>query len=271
MKNENILHTIGNIRDDLIADAAIEDPPRRSRRPWAAVAACLCILLAGALVITNLPQTPDAPHLGGTTTAPEESTAPDNAPTYSVITLSDLAQLEQLRNMSTVEDEVTLRAYLSSLEGSDADSRQALLDFLALVDSIPVVQLIDGTVCRLSHKKGPVSDTGTYENILDLSFENQKGEEVRLEYLLSEDDIAAKEQEIQNTPGITAISQDIQIEATGDRLRVFGEKREPGSITWYLSVNGIYAQAQYRAQNASGVDTAQIFEGLSVIRISDLA
>ena len=44
---------------------------------------------------------------------------------------------------------------------------QPVLEFLSLVDSIPVVQLMDGTVCRLSHQKSPVSQD-TYENVLEL-------------------------------------------------------------------------------------------------------
>ena len=196
-------------------------------------------------------------------------TAGPNAPSYSVITLDSLDQLAQMRQISAAGDEVALQAYLGQLEGSDADSRQALLEFLSLVDSIPVVQLMDGTVCRLSHQKSPVSQD-TYENVLELSFENPQGQQVRLEYLLSVKDIAAMEQQVQSAPGVTALDIDLQLEATGDRLRVFGEQRSQGIITWYLSINGLYAQATYRAADAATINTTQIFAGLSVIRISDL-
>lgn len=267
MNNKRLLRAMGNIRDDLVAEAVIEEKPKRAGRAWLALAACLCILLTGAAVFSLRPKDPSNFHLGGNTT-PEVTAGPD-APSYSVITLDSLDQLAQMRQISASGDEVALQTYLDQLEGSDADSRQALLDFLELVDSIPVVQLMDGTICRLSHQKTPASQD-TYENVLDLSFENQNGQQVRLEYLLSVEDIAAKEQEIQSVPGVTALDMDLQIEAAGDQLRVFGERRGQGNITWYLSVNGIYTQVTYRAADAVTVNTGQVFEGLSVIRISDL-
>ena len=64
MNNKKLLRAIGNIRDDLIAEAAIAETPNRSIRPWAALAASLCILLAGAAVFSLLPKNPGASHLG---------------------------------------------------------------------------------------------------------------------------------------------------------------------------------------------------------------
>ena len=260
MNNKKLLRAMGNIRDDLIAEAVIEQKPKRAGRTWLALAACLCILLTGAAVFSLLPKNPGDPHLDHPTT----SIAP-----LPSIKLSNLQELQEMREMSVTQDEVALEAYLRTIKGQGARSRQDLLDFLELVDSIPVVQLMDGSVCLLSHEKGPAG-SGEYYNILKLGFEKANGDWIRLDYMLSVEDIAAKEQEVQSAPGITALDIDLQIEATGDQLRVFGERWEQGSITWYLSVNGIYAQATYRAADAASVNTAQIFEGLSVIRISDL-
>lgn len=261
MNNKKLLRAIGNIRDDLIADAVIEEAPQKAGRIWMTLAACLCILLAGTAVLFMLPKNPGDPHLD----YPTIGITP-----FPSINLSNLQELQEMREMSVTQDEAALEAYLRTIKGQGARSRQDLLDFLELVDSIPVVQLMDGSVCLLSHEKGQGVGSGEYYNILKLGFEKANGDWIRLDYILSVEDIAAKEQEVQSAPGITALDIDLQIEATGDRLRVFGERREQGRITWYLSVNGIYAQVTYRAADADTVNTAQIFQGLSVIRISDL-
>ena len=55
MKNEKILHGLGKISDDLIADARIGVPEKKSTPKWVrwvAMAACLCLLItAGTLIV----------------------------------------------------------------------------------------------------------------------------------------------------------------------------------------------------------------------------
>ena len=287
MNNKKLLRAMGDIWDDLIAEAVIEKKPKSAGRAWLALAACLCILLTGAAVFSLLPKIPGDPHLGGEPSEPEVTTSPaeidpTNDPDISVgepypsITLRSLAELAELRQMSVNQNETELQAYLKKLEGQGAENRQDLLDFLALVDSIPVVQLMDGTVTFLSHQEGYWVSSGQYYNKVDLTLKKTTDDWIRLEYMLSVEDLSAKVAEIKTFSGFTELSLDIVIEATGDRLRVYGEKRIPnatgngGKIRWFLAINGLYTEVVYHTADLRTVDTAQIFAGLSVIRISDL-
>ena len=58
MKNEKMLHAIGQIDDELIYgavnDAKAGQQKKRGWHKWAAMAACLCLVVVGALVAPNL-------------------------------------------------------------------------------------------------------------------------------------------------------------------------------------------------------------------------
>lgn len=58
MKNEKLLRAIGEIEDDLVCNAVHDARARKRTLPlwakWGALAACLCLLLAGALTIPRL-------------------------------------------------------------------------------------------------------------------------------------------------------------------------------------------------------------------------
>ena len=62
MKNEKLLRAIGEIEDDLVCNAVHDTGARKRTLPlwakWGALAACLCLLLAGALTIPRLRKQP---------------------------------------------------------------------------------------------------------------------------------------------------------------------------------------------------------------------
>ena len=58
MKNEKMLHAIGQIDDELIYGAVNDVKAKQTKKlgwhKWAAMAACLCLVVVGALVAPNL-------------------------------------------------------------------------------------------------------------------------------------------------------------------------------------------------------------------------
>lgn len=295
MKNEMLLHAFGQINDDLISDAEIEANPKKKRYwiPLLSAAACLCIIFAAVLGFLKLygiqlaPEDDPAIQLQATTTQPAPDsgkiTTPSNpdvqlSPSgYDVIVVRSLAQLEEMRVMAHTENEEELEAYLQSIEGGGATNRQELLDFLELVDSIPVLQFTDGSVCYISHQAGIGTGSGKYFNVLFISFERENGEWFRINYRLSVDDLSEQIEQVRNYEGVSTLDWNMEIAATGNRLRVFAEKRAPHptgtgeTIEWYLAVDDIFAEVTYYTLDADSINSEEIFRNLSVASIPDLS
>lgn len=56
MKNERLIHAIGKIDDDLIFNAVndVKAKDKRGWRKWGAIAACLCVALAAAVIYDSI-------------------------------------------------------------------------------------------------------------------------------------------------------------------------------------------------------------------------
>ena len=94
------------------------------------------------------------------------------------ISVRGLAQLSEMRSMLKSSDE-ELEIYLRSVEGGGADSRADIEYFLAIIDSVPFLEVIDGEISWIS--LSPDSD------VLYITTKASNGDWIRLEYHLSMD------------------------------------------------------------------------------------
>lgn len=261
-------------------------------QPIAAMAAGFCLLIAlwgiGQLPNTALPEesspNQQLQHPSGDTGPgpddliknPDFPFVPDNqtvAPGSS-ISLRSLDALEEMRTMVRQADGEELERYLSSIEGGGARSREDLKVFLKLVDSVPVLPILDGTVTWISRQTGTSVDTGEDYDVLYLSTQAENGEWTRIEYFLSAGDIRDEVARLETAGILPSSAAAAPLRAADGRVTVYGETRElhaSGSgelIRWYLEVDGIFAQVVYYAADAGAVSMRDVFTDLSVGSLS---
>ena len=71
---------------------------------------------------------------------------------FESISINSREKLKEMRQMAECEDEETLKSFLRSVNGGGAKSREDLVEFLRLIDSIPILNFVDGTVTWISHE-----------------------------------------------------------------------------------------------------------------------
>ena len=67
------------------------------------------------------------------------------------ISVDSLAELDKMREMISCTDEEVLNNYLRSLSGGGARSRDDLILFLNVLDSLPILEIIDGEIIWISY------------------------------------------------------------------------------------------------------------------------
>ena len=287
MKNETLLNAIGQIDDELITDARIDMRPSRLLGwfRWVAAAACCGLLLTGLVGVVmwedNPPDSVDPTDIQIFATEellPTESGLPCE-PMDGDINLYSFAQLEEMRMMAHTADENALAQYLAGIAGEGALSRQDLIRFLEVVGSVPVVQLLEGTVSFISYKTGFSEDTGEYYDILFLSQRDKNGQWLRMEYLFGVEDVSEKLEHIQGAELIKppTPSSEVELVPSVGLLKPHLAEKKPHSsgtgdtVTWHLSTGRIYIRAVYYTKDASEIDVWQMFQDCSWVSIWDLA
>lgn len=188
------------------------------------------------------------------------------------ISIQSLEEFEEMKAMVTESDQNQLNKYLQRFNGSGIEKND-LETFVALVESIPYINLIDGKISWISYSTGTSQDTGLTHKVLYVTAKASNGDWVRLEYLLSEKDVAGKiakeSAEEKDTSLITT-----PIRNQDGKITLHTETREkhpsdPGDvISWVANVDGIFTRVTYYTTNASKVDTASLLGELQITGIS---
>lgn len=212
---------------------------------------------------------------GSKETSASVSEQPRGGEPNAAISIRGLEQLEEMRKMAEHQDVEELNLYLESIEGGGAKSREDLIDFLTLVDSLPTIKFIDGTISWISHQTGNSTDTGAYYDVVFVSTEAKNGNWTRIEYLLSVDDVST-EVDKRNDEGEFADSiLENPIKSKNEKITVYSETREKHTsdkgevIKWVLDVDGIFAQVVYYTNDANSVVTKNVFDSVSILNISE--
>ena len=201
-----------------------------------------------------------------TFTIPFALMADANEPPYS-IDVRGLDKLEEMRGMLAKSDE-ELNPYLDTIPGGGLNSREDLVNFLELVDSTPVLKLIDGEVTWICHY--PEDD------ILYISTKAPNGDWVRLEYFLSRDpaDILGK-WESNGAFEDSTLSQPVK--SQDGRITVYSQVKEPHpsgtgeTVEWALTLDDTFVYAVYYAISASDIEAETVFGNPEIKKISELS
>lgn len=189
-----------------------------------------------------------------------------NEPSDQTISVRSLDELNKMRKMILCNDEDTLRTYFQSIEGGSVNSKDDLIKFLSLIDSLPYLELIEGKIVWISYDKGVSEDTGTPYEFAYISSEASNGEWIRFEYNLSETDVSAKLKEEK-----TVLSDPIRY-ADG-MLTLYSKStknlsdRKGDIIRWVADIDGVLTNIVYYTLDEADVE--KVFNNIDIVHFSD--
>ena len=198
-----------------------------------------------------------------TFTVPFVSAQESNEPPESIY-VDGLDKLEEMRKMLTKPDE-ELEPYLDNIRGRGLNSREDLVNFLELIDSISVLKLIDGEISVIAYY--PKSDD------LDIFIEASNGDRVHLEYYLSMDPSEGVERFSSDK---STLSQPVK--SQDGRVTVYSQFKEPHPsgtgerVKWALTLDDTFVYVvHYYVESASGIEAEDVFANVQIINIPDLS
>ncbi len=230
------------------------------------IVAVALLLLAGCRA-TGLDASTSEP-VSGNTEPPEVSSSINTEPPKT-IELHGLAELEKMRQMLTCQDESELDAYLSSVLGGGAESREDLTAFVDLMESLPIMTLIDGDITWLSHQSA--------NGIAFVTVKSADGEWMRLEYRLSVKDIPAHIDALKTSGEIGEAEETENLQTVNGRIKVYSENKkahstEKGDLyTWLMSIDGILTNVVYYTEKTEPVDLSKTLNKVQITDLTDIA
>lgn len=184
----------------------------------------------------------------------------------ATVVVDGLDKLEEMRKMLTKPDD-ELEPYLHTIPGGAIESREDLVNFLELIDSISVLKLIDGEISSISYH--PDSD------VLYIATKAPNGDWVRLEYFLSRDpaDILEKWESNGAFEGST-LSQPVK--SQDGRITVYSQVKEPHpsgtgeTVEWALTFDDTFVYVVHYVESASGIEAEDVFANVQIVNMPDL-
>lgn len=183
-------------------------------------------------------------------------------PLNESIEVRSLKELAEMRDMVSCTDEEVLQAYLLS---KSVNSKDDLTDFIALVDSIPYLELIEGEITWIYNSRGQSIDTGENYEVLYIATVAENGDWTRVEYFLSVENSEKEFAERLDSGEVTSVLAQPVTNRDGD-MTVYAETRkkhptESGDLlTYHTDLDGIYTRIVYYTATPDAVHVAALFE-----------
>ena len=183
----------------------------------------------------------------------------DDAGPPPTVTLRGLEDLEEIREMATADDE-TLEEYLWTRDGGGMKTREDVVAFLELMDSLPIPLIPDA-------EWGGLSYAPEYQDIY-MTYETQTGEIYAFRFFLEHDSV---EETIEEKTGV--MGSPIYQRENG-RIKVFNHAQTdpPASevAVFWIDIDGYFVRAGYRKndQDVSGVAPEEIYSELTLTSLS---
>ena len=212
-----------------------------------------------------------------TETAPQALNAVFNMPTDPLpgqsIEISGLEKFNEMKAMIANNDEAQLEQYVQGIASSGIQSKDDLIAFVKLIDSIPQISVLDGNVTSIRFSHTVSEDTGKETNVVYVVTEAANGDWTRVEYVLSVANVAQKISEEKAAIGESSLLTSAVKNSDG-KLTLHIETRQPHPsgtgtlIQWVGEANGIFTRIFYYTNNSDSVKTDNLF---SNIRIPDIS
>ena len=202
---------------------------------------------------------------------------------YTMIDIKSLEKLDEMKKVAQSEDEEAWDLFLEGInicKGIGAYklggfNREDLIAFLDLIDSLPILKLIDGKVIWINYEEGERPTTGEYYHSVIISTEAANGDCTMIEYQLSIDDIPARIESRKTTEELAESILKTPLQTKDGRIKVYSEARKehPSGIgdfiTWILDLDGIYTGVIYYTKHADEVRANEVFQNVVIQSISD--
>ena len=201
-------------------------------------------------------------------------TVTEEPPETRMIEIKSLDKLSEMRKMSVCNDDATLAQYIQSISATGIQNKGELTAFVKLVDSLPNISILDGSVTWIRLMQGIAQDTGKEFTVLYVATEAENGDWTRVEYVLSAADVSREIFNEKISIGENSLLVSSVKNSDGD-LTIHTETRNPHPsgtgtmIQWVGEVKGIFTRIYYYSTgDAANVNTGNIFSNLHITDIS---
>lgn len=183
------------------------------------------------------------------------------------ISVDSLAELDKMREMISCTDEEVLNIYLRSLSGGGARSCDDLILFLNVLDSLPILEIIDGEIIWISYF---FDDEDKEDDVVIISTKSANGDWVRVEYLINESNVGAEIKRREAAGEYRHSTIDTPIQSKAGRIQVYSEVREdhPSGIgyliNWNVVVDGILTRVVYYSEDIDDMHAESLFDDLKI-------
>ena len=196
----------------------------------------------------------------------------DPLPSQS-IEIQDLETLNEMRNMVACKDETQLEQYVQSIASSGVQSKDDLICFVKLMDSLPHISILDGNITWIQFSHSISEDTGKETNVVYVTTQADNGDWTRVEYVLSIADVSQKIFDEKISVGESSVLTS-PVKNSDEKLTLHIETRAPHPsgkgtmIQWVGDVDGIFTRICYYTNNADNVKTDTLFGNVQISNIS---
>ena len=203
----------------------------------------------------------------------------DNAPTgdpmpSQSIEIQSLDKLNEMRDMLKCDDDAQLGQYIQSVSNTGIQSRDDLIVFVKLIDSLPHIPILDGNITWVRFSRGISEDTGKETSVVYITTEAANGDWTRVEYILSVTDVSERVSEEKISIGESTLVVS-PIKNSDEKLTLHTETRNPHPsgegtmIQWVGEANGIFTMIHYYTKTPEDINTQNLFKNIQVYSISD--
>ena len=185
------------------------------------------------------------------------------------IEIQGLEKLNEMRKMVACGDETQLGQYVQSVADSGIQSKDDLIAFVKLIDALPHISVLDGSVTWIRFSHSISEDTGKETNVVYVTTEATDGDWMRVEYVLSVTDVSKKILDEKIQVGEESLLRSAVTSADG-KLTFHIEMRSPHPsgrgtmIQWVGEADGIFTRIFYYTDNERDVKTEELFGALEI-------
>ena len=187
------------------------------------------------------------------------------------VEVQGMEEWEKMKQMAKCNDEVQLERYIQSVANRGIQSKDDLLAFVKLMESLPQIPILNSNITWIQFSRGVSEDTGKETIVVYILTEAKNGDWTRVEYLLSVMDVSKKIAEEKDMIDKNTILTS-PIKTYDQKMELHIETREPHPsgqgtmIKWTGEVDGIFTRIYYYTQKAEEVKTEQLVHGIQITK-----
>ena len=190
-------------------------------------------------------------------------------PPSQTIEIQGLEKLNEMRKMVACGDETQLGQYVQSVADSGIQSKDDLIAFVKLIDALPHISVLDGSVTWICFSHSISEDTGKETNVVYVTTEATDGDWMRVEYVLSVADVSKKILDEKIQVGEESLLSSAVTSADGKltfhiEMRSLHPSGRGTMIQWVGEADGIFTRIFYYTDNESDVKTEELFGALEI-------